>query len=453
MTLTKFSLYRRGPLPFIALFLALTLSAMCSVLILTPSTRAFAQAAPAEPTEPAESAETHSPAAGNGVPGLTADARALITDAMAAYRRGEFQNAYKLARSAYMDYFENAEPPLRAVNRDLTLDMEYRFADVRSRMQLRRDPEAIDAAVQDLRAGLIEIDAMFDESGIRLAPVISFSSGLLIALREGLEAALVLGIVIGALRASQSHGLGRYVLGGALLAAAASVALWVALHGFLAAVPATAQVLSAAASVGAVLMLLWVNVWVLRRLDRRLWMETMSARAWAALASGSALGLTALGFTAVFRQGLEAALLYTVLIGYSQRTEWAVIAGAASAGALLIGGGLLVVRLGWRIRPEAFLRVAIPLLMLLSVAFAGGAVAQLQAAGYVPVTSAIKVVPRLPYFIAELTGIHPTYETLGVQLALLIVYAAALVGLRLWRRQSMVERGPTSGPVNAHAEG
>jgi len=370
---------------------------------------------------------------------MTADARELITQAMAAYRRGEFQTAFKAARAAYLDYFENAEPPLRAVNHDLTVDMEFRFADLRSKLQLRRSPEEIETSVAAVRAGLLEIDAMFDASGARLAPLIAFSTSAVIALREGLEALLVIGIVSGALRSTRTRRMGRYLLLGACAALLASFAAWMLLHGLLAAVPVAGQVITALASVGAVAMLLWVNVWLMRRLDQRRYLETLSAKAWAALASGSAAGLLLVGFSAFFRQGLETALLYEVLLGYGKRSEAFIALGAAAALIGMFALTALWVRAGRRVAPAAFLRLAMPLLMLLSVAFIGGAVAQLQESGYVPVTSAIRLVPRLPYFIATLTGIHPTYETLGAQAVLLCVYGVAFAAFML--------RRPRSAPV------
>lgn len=367
------------------------------------------------------------------VTGITADAREIITEALAAYRRGEFQSAYKLARAAYLDYFENAEPTLRALNHDLTLDMELRFAELRAKMQLRRPPEEIEPVVANVRAGLIEIDAMFESSGARLAPLIAFSSSFLITLREGLEALLVIGVVLGALRASRSRGLGRYVLFGAGLAGLLSMLTWALLHSFLIAVPVAAQALSALASLLAVGMLVWVNQWVMRRLDQRYWLETMSAKAWATLSFGGASGLLVLGFSAFFRQGLETALLTEVLLGYSKRSESFVLLGGVAAVVVMIGAAVVIARGGRMISPQRFLRVCIGLLALLSVAFIGGAVWQLQEGAYLPVTSAIKVVPRLPYFIASLTGIHPTWESLGAQFGLIALYAV-LFGV-VWLRR------------------
>lgn len=359
----------------------------------------------------------------------TAGSRELLTHAMVAYRQGDFQGAFKLSRAAYLDYFEQVEPPLRVINQDLTLDMEFRFADLRSKMQTHRQPAEVETSIARVRDGLIEIDGMF--GGMGVAPLIALGSSFVIALREGLEAVLVIGALLGALRAGQGRGLGRYVLIGAALAGLLSLILWGLLHTLLSSTPIAQQVISAAASLVAVATLLWVNVWLLSRLDQRRWMETMRARAWAAMASGSAAGLILIGFSAVLRQGIETALLYEVLIGYSRGVLGYVTAGALVAVVGMIGAAWLLARAGRNVSPTAFLRIAIPLLMLLSVAFIGGAVYQLQESGYLTTTSIIRNFPRLPYFVASLTGIHPSAEGLGAQVALILIYTAIFVGWRL----------------------
>lgn len=361
-------------------------------------------------------------------------ARDTLTQAMGAYRKGDYQGAFKLSRAAYLDYFELIEPPLRVLNQDLTLDMEFRFADLRSKMQLHKPPAQVEPVIASVRDGLVEIDGMFGGVGM-VAPLIALGSSFAIAIREGLEAMLVIGALLGALRASRSRALGRYVLIGAALAIGVSALGWLILHAAIQAAPIAQQVISAVASLVAVAMLLWVNVWLLRRLDQKRWMETLSARAWAAMASGSAAGLALIGFSAVLRQGVETALLYEVLIGYSRGVLGYVAIGAFAAIGAMSGAAFLLMRSGRSISPAIFLRVAVPLLMLLSVTFIGGAVYQLQESGYLQVTSVIRNFPRLPYFVAELTGIHPTTQTIAAQVGLLAVYAVTLLTLAIRTRR------------------
>jgi high-affinity iron transporter len=79
------------------------------------------------------------------------------------------------------------------------------------------------------------------------------------------------------------------------------------------------------------------------------------------------------------------------------------------------------------------------ILLLLSVTFAGNAVRSLQGADWVSVTPVDGDWARLPVFVSELTGIHPTREGLTVQIVLLTVYllgSAWVFGVRPWRRRA-----------------
>jgi hypothetical protein len=73
------------------------------------------------------------------------------------------------------------------------------------------------------------------------------------------------------------------------------------------------------------------------------------------------------------------------------------------------------------------------MLLLLSVAFAGNAVRSLQEAAWLSVTPIESGWARLPIFIAELTGIHPTREGIVVQLALVAVYSVGAAYMFAWK--------------------
>jgi hypothetical protein len=78
-------------------------------------------------------------------------------------------------------------------------------------------------------------------------------------------------------------------------------------------------------------------------------------------------------------------------------------------------------------------------LLLLSVTFAGNAVRSLQGADWVSITPVQADWARLPIFLAELTGIHPTREGLTVQAVLLTVYVLGAVwvfAINPWRRRA-----------------
>ncbi len=374
------------------------------------------------------------------VPAETEAVRDLLDRAMRAYRLADFQTAYKFSRAAYLDHFELVEIALRVVDADLTLDMEYRFADLRTKMQAGAPVPAVDRSVRSVRDGLNEIDAMFSKVGA-LAPALAFGSSFTIIFREGLEAVLVIAALLGYLQTGPGGRSGtRHVLLGAGLALGTTAVTWALLRFVVQIAPGGHELLEAIVSLIAVVVLFWVSFWLLNRLDRQRWMEFLRARAWAAMAGGSALGLLGLGFTAVYREGFETALFYEVLLSLSRRSEMFVLYGFLTGAAALGAVAWMILRAGRRLPVRVFLNIAVGITMLLSIAFIGKAVRELQETGLLDATSLIGVVPRLPRPVAEFTGIHPTLQTLTAQAVLLGVYLAG--GALIWwksRRSAAVQ--------------
>src|SRR5258706_9623484 len=273
----------------------------------------------------------HVAAQGNDPKGVNVSAetdaiRDLLQQAMRAYRLGDMTSAFKLSRSAYLDHFEAIELPLRALDPDLTLDMEYRFADLRTRMQAGADTAEVESSARTVRTGVDEIDAMFSQVGA-LAPALAFTSSFTIIFREGLEAVLIIGALMGYLQTSSNRRGRRYVYMGIGLALLATLITWGILRFVISITPVGREVIEAVVSILAVGMLFWVSFWLVSRLDRQHWMEFLRARSWAAMARGSAIGLIVAGFTAISRDGFETALFYEVLFNMSTRVELYVLLG------------------------------------------------------------------------------------------------------------------------------
>ncbi len=366
------------------------------------------------------------------VPEHTAAIRDKLQQSMREYRLGNYDAAYKLSRSAYLDNFENIEIPLRVMNADLTADMEFRFAALRGAMDAHQPIGDVEKLNRSVRDGVDEVEGMFSGPGV-LAPLFALGTSFSIIFREGLEASLVVAAVLAYLEAGNMRRLKKPVLLGVGAAIVFSALSWLLVNTIIQLAPVGREVLEAVVSFVAVAMLFWVSFWLIRKMDNKRWMEFIKARAWSAMTSGSTFALAALGFTAVYREGLETALFYQVLSMNGAGVE-AYVLGGFLLGVAAIGAALVVMfRAGRKLPVGRFLSIAATIIMVLSVAFLGNAVRELQDIGILGATSLIGIVPRLPYLLAEMTGIHPTLETILAQVALAAIYATGLVALALKR--------------------
>ena len=355
-----------------------------------------------------------------------AEARGLVDDAVAAAEAGDRGRAYDIARTAYLDHFELAEVPLRLRDPNLVLDLEFSFAEFRNGIRDGAQPSEIRKSAAEIRSGLLDVDRVLADKGFA-APALAFAFAFVILFREGVEVVLLLAILLGALAA------------GVVAALAATALTWVLATVVLEIAPVQRELLEGVTAVAAVAVLFVVSFWLVSRLDHKHWLEFMRARVASAIAAGSAVAFAGLGFTAVYREGFETVLLYQALSIFATGLGLYVALGFATAVVALAIVAYAVLKLGRRIPVKPMLTAGAATLLLLSVTFAGNAVRSLQGADRVSITPVQADWARLPVFLAELTGIHPTREGLTVQGVLLSVYvlgALWVFAIKPWRRRT-----------------
>jgi high-affinity iron transporter len=356
----------------------------------------------------------------------------LVDESVQAAEAGEADRGYDLARSAYLDHFELVEIPLRLRNANLVLDLEFAFADLRDGI---RDGESI-GSIQDnareVRAGLRDVSRELESKGFA-APALAFGFSFTILFREGLEAVLLIAVLLGSLEAARAANYRRPLAWGIAGAVLATAVTFVVATFLIEIAPVNREVIEAVASLLAVAVLFWVSFWLVSRLEQKRWMEFMRARTSSAIAAGGALAFAGLGFTAVYREGFETVLFYQTLTLFAAGLTLWVVLGAVAAAAALAGVGYAIFGLGRKLPLKPLLIGGVSILLLMSVAFAGNAVRALQEVDIVNATPIEGGWARLPIFLAEVTGIHPTKEGIAVQAALLAVYVLGAIYMFAWR--------------------
>ena len=383
-------------------------------------------------------------AAGNGVTEARdqlAQSRVVLGQALDAARSGDRDRALALAKSAYLDHFEFAEVPLRLRNPNLTLDLEFHYATLRNDIRGGAPMSTLEVDARALRTNLDGAERALSSAGYG-APLIAFGYSFAILFREGVEAVLLIAILLGSLDAGRAKGYRRPLALGVGAALFATVATWILATVVIDIAPVNRELLEAITALTAVGVLALVSFWLISRLEHRHWMEFMRARVAAAIATGSAVAFAGLGFTAVYREGFETVLFYQALAFFAQGLEVWVVLGGVVAVIALAAIGYAILKLGRRLPLKPMLITSASVLLLLSVAFVGNAVRSLQEAGKIAITPVSSSLARPPIFVAELTGIHPTQQGLIVQLVVLLVYVLGglyMFAWRPWRRPATAQ--------------
>ncbi|MGH3766251.1 MAG: FTR1 family iron permease [Pseudonocardiaceae bacterium] len=357
--------------------------------------------------------------------------RDSIDETLDLLKQGRFDEALAQAKAGYLDHFEYVEVPLRVVAPDLTADAETKFAEIRGLINDKAPVDALRANIIELRRLIDDTERRLTDTGFDAAAVVAGQSFLII-FREGLEAVLLLTALLGYLEATKSTRYRKPITWGVLLGLAATALTYAVLRFLLDVLPVGREVLEAVVATAAVAVLLYISFWLIARLEHRRWMEFLRSRLFNAVSIGSTTALVLVGFTAMYREGLETALLYQALVEFGQGLGWWIVAGLAAGLIALAVVAYLIFRLGRRLPVKTFLVFAVLLLMATSVAFLGNAVRSLQTADLVGLTP-IDGLPRSPIFLSQALGYWPSVQTLASQAVLVALYGLGATWLLMVR--------------------
>ncbi|MGH9163920.1 MAG: FTR1 family iron permease [Acidimicrobiales bacterium] len=380
--------------------------------------------------------------------------RRSIDRTLALIKDGQEDQAFDEAKSGYLSHFEFVEVPLRVADAELTSDAETQFAEIRGLIRSSAPTGEVRSAIVELRRMVDDAERNLTDTGVG-APAVVTGQSFLIIFREGLEAVLLVSVLLGYLEAAKATQYRRPILLGIAAAGVATVVAFVALRTVLTALPLARELLEAFTALLAVAVLFYVSFWLIARLEQKRWLEFLRARVWTAVSVGSTTALMLVGFTAVFREGFETALFYQALLSFGPGLGGYVAAGLAAGLVALAAVSWVIFRLGRRVPIKAFLSTAVVVLMATSVAFLGNAVRALQEADVIGLHRWADW-PRAPIFLAQALGYWPSRETLAAQGGLAAVYLAGAVYMfvvrpRLRRSAPAVARPVPPVPVDARS--
>ena len=360
----------------------------------------------------------------SGVRGEIDFIRDTLQVLLVQYEAGDYQSAYTSARTAYLDSYEFVEIPLRAIDPDFTLEVEYQFAELRNLIKEEAGIDKVKETVIEIKRNLDESERVVSGTGT-LAPTIAFTSSFAIIFREGLESVLILGAIITYLEASRNTKYKKYLYYGVIAAFGATAVTWLVASFVIEISGANRELIEAIAALSATAVLFYVSFWVLNKIEHKKWMEFVKAKVWQATTTGSVMVFVMLSFFTVYREGFETVLFYQAMSGFAKYMELYVGLGFVTGIISLIGVFYLMRKLGRKLPLRALFGLTMGVGAYLSIAFLGNAIRELQTLEIMPYTGLIGIIPRLDINLATMTGIYPTLETIIAQIILLGIYLGA----------------------------
>lgn len=362
-----------------------------------------------------------------------------LAHAEAVLAGGDAAGALRAVERAYLEGFEPIESrlPAATVNRVERLI----HLSIRPLLAASASPAALRDPLASLRAALLEADAHLETGGTFWFGAIN---SLVIILREGLEAVLLIAALLAYLGAAGAGRAARnQIYVGAAIGGAASALTWLLARTLIPIGGASRELIEGITGLAAVAVLLYVSHWLFQKTYIHDWKDFLRDRAGRAVSTGSALAMAGLAFAAVYREGFETVLFYQALL--FETGPSALLAGFVPGALLIAAVGIAIIRLGLKLPLRRVFAVTNAVLLLLAFSFIGKSIYNLQEAGlfsphplsWAPDHEALRL----------LIGFYPVAETAMAQAVLLL---ALLLTYLVFRRR-MAGRAGTSGPAPAPA--
>lgn len=329
----------------------------------------------------------------------------------------------------YFSVFEETglEADIGAADPSAKTELESKFAAVIGLATANAPKAKVEAAWRALETQLVSVaDARADASGAGW--VGAFLQSLLILLREGFEAMLVVTALVAYLKRLGAEDKVRVVWGAVALALVASALTAWALNAVVSLSGAGQEAVEGATMLVAAAVLAYVSHWLFARREAQRWQGYLKDQVSKALSGGQMFSLGFAAFLSVYREGAETVLFYQALMGGAPGQGSAIALGFTVAVVALVAVYWIMRRASLRLPLGPFFTGTAILLYALAVMFAGNGMLELQEARLISAT------PLASWPSVPALGLFPTLESVAAQVLLL---AALVPVLGTWAVKRM----------------
>jgi high-affinity iron transporter len=368
----------------------------------------------------------------------------MLDQMVAAARAGE----YALAESARLDAYALLEvgpearlaflaPALKARIEDLfwngrgeSLGLAYLIGREAAASEIAASRGALGAELKTAETIL---------TGASSPASLSINAGIIV-FREGLEAVLILASLLASTRLGPQRRYRSPIWLGTGLAMVATVLTWVAARGVLNSLARYGERLEAMVSLLAVTVLLLVTNWFFHKVYWTGWIASFHSRKRRILAgeAGVWLGLIALGFASVYREGFETVLFLQALLLEGQTSAVLTGVGLSLLAVLLVGW--VTFRLQLTLPYRRMLIFTGVLIGAVLVVMVGKTAHVMQVIGWLP---AHPIGVDLPIWFGTWFGVYGTWQGVSLQVvSILFVLGSYFLAERQQHRANRLVPSP-----------
>lgn len=344
-----------------------------------------------------------------------------LNKALKSYSEGNKTMARTQAISAYLEGIEPVEARLRSQDANFVIQLEEQMFNVRQAIEKEKGVEVVKAEVDKAISLIHQADEQMREH--KLNYWLTFIIAASIFLREGVEAFLVLAVVLALIRSAGARKALPWLHGGWITAVLLGVAGWFLSDYIIQFGGKNREVMEGLVSLFAVVILLWAGFWLHSKTSASKWQYFIKHKIGGYLQKEKMFGLAAFSFMVVFREAFEVILfLQAINIDATPDTRSAIGLGVAAAVVCIALIAYAFLKYSKMIPVRQLFKYSSWLIVLLAVILVGKGIHALQESGWITINS----IPSM--FRLDWLGIYPTIETIIAQIGVvgLIVIAYLL---------------------------
>lgn len=339
-----------------------------------------------------------------------------LQKSLQSYSNSKNAEALRYLSLAYLEGIEPVENHLKASDPELGEKLELQITELRKLMENRTAIEQVSDSISATLQTISKANTVLKKTDYSFWMALAMSISIL--LREGLEAFLVVLVILSVIHATGLQQAQRWVHAGWIFALLCGLLLWVIADKY---VPEVAQYMEATegiVSLVAVCMLLYVGFWLHSKSEIGKWKQFVNTKVNTAAKQGNYRGLVVLSFFVVFREVFESVLFLTALnIESAGKQSNAIALGLLIALVAVVVLAIVILRYSAKLPIPRLFKFSTIVMGVLAVILSGKGIHSFQEVGWLSITG-------IPLIKLDILGIYPTLETVAAQglVAAIVVY-------------------------------
>ena len=338
-------------------------------------------------------------------------AKNYLISALKKYKEGNYETARQDALAAYLEGIEPVEAKLKTYAPTISSKLEQQMVKVRLAIEQNKNVAEVENKINSAISLITDSEQVMGNN--KLSYWLTFILAASILLREGLEAFLVIILILALIRSSGSSKAKKWFHGGWILAIIMGIAGWFFSSWIINISGQNREIMEGLISLAAVIILAFVGFWLHNNSKTQKWKIFIEEKIGKQLQKEKMYGLAFFSFMIVFREAFESILfLQAINLETIPLNKSAIGFGVLAAFGLIALLGLLFLKYSKKIPVRQLFRYSSWGFLLLAVILLGKGIHSIQESGWISITN-------LPFYVhADWLGIYPTFETIVSQILL-----------------------------------